>query len=65
MVLSLDVNQLKMYIVMLILFQKKEWNSFEDSNKNNSTLHVPASSVELYKAADGWKDFKNIVAIEE
>ena len=30
----------------------------------NGTLYVPAESIELYKAADGWKEFKNIVPIQ-
>ena len=29
----------------------------------NGTLYVPAESIELYKAADGWNKFKNICAI--
>ena len=28
-----------------------------------ATLRVPAESVEAYKTAEGWKDFKNIVAM--
>lgn len=28
----------------------------------NGTLYVPAESIELYKAADGWNKFKNICA---
>ena len=34
---------------------------FVESNISNATLHVPAGSVDLYKAADCWKDFKSIV----
>ena len=29
----------------------------------NATLHVPASSVSAYQAAEQWKDFKEIVAL--
>ncbi len=36
---------------------------FEGIDK--ATLHVPAASVEAYKAVDGWKDFGKIVAIGE
>jgi len=28
------------------------------------TLRVPAASLEAYRAAPGWRDFGNIVAIE-
>ena len=34
---------------------------FVESNISNATLHVPAGSVDLYMAADYWKDFKSIV----
>ena len=33
------------------------------SNQANATLHVPASSVGAYQAAEQWKDFKEIVAL--
>jgi hypothetical protein len=33
------------------------------SNQANATLHVPASSVGVYQAAEQWKDFKEIVAL--
>lgn len=38
--------------------------SFENSYIDYVTLHVPAGSVERYKATGPWKDFKVIVAIE-
>ena len=37
---------------------------FEDVNKTAITLRVPAASADAYKVATGWKDFRNIVAIE-
>ena len=37
---------------------------FMSSNYTNATLHVPAGSVNAYKAAAPWKNFKRIVAIE-
>ncbi|MBR4730323.1 MAG: leucine-rich repeat protein [Prevotella sp.] len=40
-------------------------NVFFDSNINNATLHVPTGSVEAYKAAEPWNEFKEIVAIPE
>ena len=30
-----------------------------------ATLHVPESSIDLYKATSPWKNFKNIVAIKD
>ena len=40
-------------------------DAFKDSNiDSNSTLHVPAESLDAYKAAAPWSYFKNIVAIE-
>ncbi len=30
----------------------------------NATLYVPQGSLEAYKAADGWKEFKNIVEFD-
>ena len=35
------------------------------SNRANATLYVPAGSVDTYKAADYWKEFKEIKALEE
>ncbi len=36
---------------------------FDSSNYTNATLHVPASSVSAYQAAEPWKNFKEIVAL--
>ena len=38
-------------------------DAFKDSYIDYSTLHVPAASVNAYKAAAPWKNFKNIVAL--
>ena len=38
---------------------------FKDCPIASATLHVPAGSVEKYKAAEPWNGFGNIVAIEE
>ena len=40
-------------------------NVFEDVNQSACTLYVPAESIKLYKAADVWKEFGNILPIEE
>ncbi len=36
---------------------------FEGVNKETCILYVPAESIDAYKQAVGWKDFKNILAI--
>ena len=36
---------------------------FHNLNQKNITLEVPEGSVEKYKAAEGWKDFFNIVSM--
>ena len=40
-------------------------NVFKGSNIEFATLHVPVTSIESYKAEYPWKDFGNIVPIEE
>jgi len=37
---------------------------FEGVNKETCILYVPEGSVDAYKAAAGWKDFKNILPIK-
>ena len=39
-------------------------DAFKDSYTDYATLHVPAESVNAYKAADPWKNFKSIVSLE-
>jgi hypothetical protein len=39
-------------------------NAFNGSPIENATLHVPAASVDAYKAIAPWSDFKKIVAID-
>ena len=39
-------------------------SAFKDSYIEYATLHVPTSAVNAYKAADPWKNFKSIVAID-
>ena len=38
-------------------------DAFEDSYIEYTTLHVPSASVNVYKAAEPWKNFKSIEAI--
>ena len=40
-------------------------NVFNRSNIANVTLHVPAASMDAYKAAEPWKQFKEIVALPD
>ena len=40
-----------------------QYDAFEDSPLQNATLHVPAASLDSYKATAPWSSFKNIVAI--
>jgi len=38
-------------------------DAFQDSYVEFAILHVPAVSVEAYRAVEPWKNFKNIVAL--
>ena len=38
-------------------------NAFENSYINGSTLHVPDASINAYKQAEPWKNFKTIVGL--
>lgn len=38
--------------------------AFRESYTDNITLHVPANSVNAYKAVEPWKNFKEIVSLE-
>lgn len=38
--------------------------AFDNSYPEYITLHVPAASIEAYKASEPWKNFKEIVAID-
>ena len=40
-------------------------DAFKDSYIEYVTLHVPANSVNAYKSAEPWKNFKEIVPIED
>ncbi len=40
-------------------------NAFQDSYINSATLHVPSSSINLYKSSLPWKDFGNIIELTE
>ena len=40
-------------------------NIFYNTDLSQATLHVPAASVDAYKAAEPWKDFNEIVALPD
>ena len=40
-------------------------DAFNNSYINLATLHVSAESIDAYKAAEPWKDFKEIVALTD
>ncbi len=40
-------------------------NTFDGIDKFSCTLHVPGASIEMYKAATGWRDFYYVVALPE
>jgi hypothetical protein len=42
-----------------------EFDAFLSSSIDNATLHVPANSIEAYKAAEPWKNFKEIVPMND
>lgn len=49
---------------------KREWpisinDDWEFPDRNNATLYVPKGCKSVYKGADFWKDFKEIVEIED
>jgi len=37
---------------------------FQEVNMRRATLHVPKESIDLYRQAEGWRNFRRIVAIE-
>ena len=40
-------------------------SSFANSNYTNATLYVPKGTKDKYLATDGWKNFVNIVEMDE
>ena len=40
-------------------------DAFADLNMNSTTLHVPSTSIEAYKAVTPWKLFKEIVSLTD
>ena len=39
-------------------------DGFKNTPVENATLHVPAASIEAYKAAEPWKNFKDILPLD-
>lgn len=46
------------------LYGNNKTDAFADSHREDIILHVPAASVNLYKAVEPWKSFKSIVGVE-
>ncbi len=59
-----NCNSLKDVYCYAVNVPSAKSNTF-DINLENVTLHVPAASLEAYKAADPWSRFGNIVAIDD
>lgn len=41
-----------------------KYDTFDGFNPENATLHVPVGTKDLYRSAEGWKNFKDIVEIQ-
>ena len=41
-----------------------DYDIFKDSNVANATLHVPAHSVNAYREAEQWSQFKNFIPLD-
>jgi hypothetical protein len=52
-------------IINLNAIPQRVHNSFAGVDADTCVLQVPANAVSAYKNADEWRDFKNIIAIEE
>ena len=59
-----NCNSLKDVYCYAVNVPSAKSNTF-DINLENVTLHVPAASLEAYKATDPWSRFGNIVAIDD
>ena len=55
-----NLKQLCVYATTPPRLVENGTNIFSSTNYENCTLYVPESALEAYKAADGWKNFKNI-----
>ena len=42
-----------------------DYGVFDGTPIDKATVYVPASSINAYRAADGWKDFGTILSLEE
>lgn len=61
-----NIDKLNDVIVLAEDIPETERTAFENSYiEDYVTLHVPAGSIEKYNAVAPWKNFKEIVAIEE
>ena len=58
-----ECSELKDVFILAEKVPKASPSIFEDSYVNYATLHVPAPSIEKYKASETWKGFKAIVEL--
>ena len=63
-----EITDVYCYAPVLPEIQRGQYtlpDPFDGSEIQYATLHVPAEAIESYKVAEYWKDFKEIVAIED
>ncbi len=54
----------KMLVPCEMSYESRAFDAFEEATLKTATLYVPHGKKEVYEAAEGWKDFKNIVEVE-
>ena len=52
-----------MYCYAVDVPEAGSW-AFQNAKTKKATLHVPAASVEAYKADESWNNYRKIVPIE-
>ncbi len=62
--LSFNTNSLELTDVYCLAENVPNTDYSAFSNTDCATLHVPAQSIEAYKVADPWKNFKDIVPLD-
>ena len=60
-----DCYSLKDFYCYAEKVPEAESSAFGNTNIKEVTLHVPAASVSAYQATEPWKNFKEIVALED
>lgn len=60
---SLDDDKLLYFCVRIKRLFTKEGKCLEGGDKKKCIVRVPQGSVDLYKTAQEWKEFENIVEV--